>query len=55
MNGLVASGHVFGVGVCIRINRHSLNAHAFGCGRHSACNFAAVGNEDFFEHDGPDF
>jgi len=30
-----------------------LNAHALGCGRHPACDFAAVGNEYFFEHDRP--
>jgi hypothetical protein len=30
-----------------------LNAHAFGCGGHTACNFAAIGNEDFFEHGKP--
>ena len=51
MNGFVACGYVFGLGVCIGVHRHRLNAHALGCGGHSACNFAAVGNEDFFEHD----
>ena len=53
MNGFVASGHMFGISVCIRVDRHSLNAHALGGCCHAACNLAAVGNEDFFEHGRP--
>ena len=53
VNGFVTGCYVFGVGVCIGIYRHSLNAHAIGCGCYAACNFAAVGNEDFFKHDQP--
>ena len=53
MNGFVTCRHVFGIGVCIGIHRHGLNAHALGCGCHTACNFAAIGNEDFFEHGKP--
>ena len=53
MDGFVASGHMLGMGICIRVDRHGLNAHALGGRCHAACNFAAVGNEDFFKHDQP--
>jgi hypothetical protein len=55
MDGLVTGGYVFGFGICVGIHRHSLDAHALGRSGHSACNFAAVGNEDFFEHFEPVF
>jgi hypothetical protein len=44
---------MFGIGVSIRVDRHGLNAHALGGGCYAACNFTAVGNENFFEHDRP--
>jgi hypothetical protein len=53
MNGFVASGHMFGMGVGIGIHRHRLYAHALGGRCHAARNFAAVGNEDFCKHGQP--
>jgi hypothetical protein len=44
---------MFGMGVGIGIHRHRLYAHALGGGCYATGNFAAVGNEDFFEHDRP--
>jgi hypothetical protein len=44
---------MFGIGVCIRVDRHGLNAHALGCGCYATGNFATVGNEDFCKHGQP--
>ena len=41
--------------VGVRINRNSLDAHAPGGLDNPAGNFAAVGDEDFGEHQSPDF
>ena len=50
VHGLVASGHVFGVGIGVRVHRHRLDGHAPGCGRDAAGDLTAVGDQDFFEH-----
>jgi hypothetical protein len=53
VNGFVASGYMLGFGIGIRVDRHGLNAHSLGCGCYTTGNFAAVGNENFCEHDQP--
>ena len=50
VNGLVAVAHMFGVRVCIRINRDSFDGHAACSCCHAASNFTAIGNEYFFKH-----
>ena len=50
--GFIASLHVARVGVGIGINSHGAHTHAARSGGHAAGDFAAVGNQNFFEHGG---
>ena len=50
MHSLVAQLHVARAGVSVRIHSHGLDAQAGSGGRHTASDFATVGDEDFGEH-----
>ena len=50
MHGLVTHLHMFAVCVRIGIHRNRLNTHAFGGGSNTACDFTAVGYQDFVKH-----
>jgi hypothetical protein len=46
---------MFGLCVGIRIHSHGFDAHAAGSSGNTAGDFATVGDEDFFKHDGVSF
>ncbi len=46
----VAYRDMLGIGVRFRINGNGLDAHAARGGSHTACDFTAIGNQDFCEH-----
>ena len=48
---LVGQRHMAGFFVGIRVNGNRLDAHFFGCGNDAASDFAAVGDQDFGEHE----
>ena len=50
MHGLVAGAHVLGVGVRIGIHGHRPDGHAACGSRHPAGDLAAVGDQNFIEH-----
>ncbi len=50
VHGLVADGHVLGLGVGIGIHGDGLHAQALGSRGHSAGDLAAIGDRYLFEH-----
>ena len=50
VNRLVTRSDVLGVGVRVGINRHGFDGHAACGGRHTAGDFTAIGDQDFFKH-----
>ena len=52
VHGFVAKANMLGAGVGVRIHGDGLDGHASGSGGNAAGNFAPIGNEDFFKHEG---
>jgi hypothetical protein len=41
---------MLGVRICVRINSDGFDTQSGACSGNSACDFATVGDEDFFKH-----
>ena len=50
VHGLVGQLHMARFLVRIGVDRNGLDAHGAGSGDHTACNLAAISNQDFAEH-----
>ena len=54
VDGLVGHRHMERVAIGVRIDRHRGNSHTAGGFDDTAGNLAPIGDEDLFEHSGPD-
>ena len=52
VHGLIARGHMLGVGIGIGIHGDGLHPQAAGGGGHAAGDFTAISDQDFFKHHG---